>query len=248
MSSLDYHPLFYPEDGVTHDGYEPEPILQIELTRRTARGAERIPRVFDPTEIRSYQEIADMYGGGVYDLVARRPNGTVYTRRLVNLAGNPKPLVAEGVDPSSRAANTPAAPAPASPALGSSSLAGDPIFALLISQMQESQRAMSTIMAAAMTALAGRGESAAETMRTIVPLLAPLMQPPAPAPAQSAPLREVLEVSKLIREEARSQAEQRRESEPVEPDDMAGQIKGIVEAVAPIMLHVASSSSGSGTP
>ena len=95
---------------------------------------------------------------------------------------------------------------------------------------------MASVMVAAMTAQGSRGESAADTMKTLLPLLAPLMQPHPPAAPSSTPLREVLEVSKLTREEARSQSEARMASTPPTPDDTAGQIRGIIEAVAPVIL------------
>lgn len=243
MSELDYHPLFLPEDGISPEGYAPEPIMHIELIRSGHQGEIRIPRTFAPDELTSYEQIAELYGGGLYHVRARRHDGTYYAKRRVHLAGRPKPLDLETGAPAAAVAPAPLAVAPSAPA----GMTADPMFALLLSQMQESQRAMTTIMAAAMTALAGRGETAADTMRAVVPLLAPLMTPREQPAPNSAPLREVLEVSKLIRDEARAM-DARREDPPPPPDDMAGQIKGIVEAVAPIMLHVASSTSGGGTP
>ena len=90
----EYHGLFLPEDGVSADDYEPEPIMQIEVTRRDPSGPKRIPRAFAPGEIPNHQALYDLFGGGVYELLARRSNGQTYAKRLITLAGAPKPILA----------------------------------------------------------------------------------------------------------------------------------------------------------
>lgn len=231
----EYHGLFLPEDGVSADDYEPEPIMQIEVTRRDPSGPKRIPRAFAPGEIPNHQALYDLFGGGVYELLARRSNGQTYAKRLITLAGASKPILALDLEQSSQITTTPHAYQQA-PQQQQGGLTESAMFSLLIANMQESQRAMASVMVAAMSAQAGRGESAADTMKTLLPLLAPLMQPHPPAAPSSTPLREVLEVSKLIREEARSQSEARLAATPPTPDDTAGQIRGIIEAVAPVIL------------
>ena len=231
----EYHGLFLPEDGVSADDYEPEPIMQIEVTRRDPSGPKRIPRAFAPGEIPNHQALYDLFGGGVYELLARRSNGQTYAKRLITLAGAPKPILALDLEQPSPIATTPHA-YQQPPQQQQGGLTESAMFSLLIANMQESQRAMASVMVAAMTAQGSRGESAADTMKTLLPLLAPLMQPHPPAAPSSTPLREVLEVSKLIREEARSQSEARERATPATPDDTAGQIRGIIEAVAPVIL------------
>lgn len=92
--------------GLFPDAHTSE-IGWIEVRRVEAGRFISSPAKWDPRELESIEELGAIYGGGDYELFAKRPNGQVLTRSKVVLPGPPRSL-----DPRSPGAAVAAVPAP----------------------------------------------------------------------------------------------------------------------------------------
>jgi len=237
-NEVPFHGLFLPEDGLNAD-LEPEPILKIFVSRFESRGKVRVPQAFSPDELREPSDIFARFGGGSYELEARRHNGTIYAKRIVNFPGPSKDLV----DPT--AAETPAATLePARPIPSGI----DPMLAMMMQQQQDAaMRSQALILGlatafapviAAMVSKGGEkapGSSPAELI-TAIAAMATANKPPPPAPPT--PLSEVLALQKAIDDNAARRVEgindQARRNAPEE--SVGDTIKSIVEAAGPLLM------------
>lgn len=96
MSDLVEHPLFPAKD----EGDDPPRITNMNISRfdPVKGNSPFIPRLFGADEIRDLSQIAEMYGGGRYELVGRDGNRIV-AKRVYDIAGDSKPLVASAPTP-----------------------------------------------------------------------------------------------------------------------------------------------------
>lgn len=108
------HPLFPAKE----DDDEPPLIGSISICRfDPVKGTSPfIPRRFSAEEIRDLSQIAELYGGGRYELIGRNTEGNrIVAKRVYEIAGESKPLVAPlpmpDAPPPVRASQQPAQPA-----------------------------------------------------------------------------------------------------------------------------------------
>jgi hypothetical protein len=93
------HPLFPAEgDDV------PLPIAFINIYRYEPSGPVQVLRTFRADELTSLEQIANLYGGGMYEIVGRRPSkaddsqpGNKVRQQRVRIPGDPLPLAPGGV-------------------------------------------------------------------------------------------------------------------------------------------------------
>lgn len=82
------HPLFR-----TENRSEPPEIGFIQVRRRDADGWKRAPETFPAAELADKKVLAERFGGGEYELVARcTRNHRITSRARMTLPGEPKPL------------------------------------------------------------------------------------------------------------------------------------------------------------
>ncbi len=86
-NNIDCHPLF----PAKSEDDEPPEVITIQVSRREGVSMVLIPRRFLADELTDETQISDLYGGGVYELVARN-NSHITARRAVQLGGPSKPL------------------------------------------------------------------------------------------------------------------------------------------------------------
>lgn len=144
------HPLFPDKDCE---------ISWILLTRHEAQGQVFHPNRWDPEELQDLNPIQELFGGGVYELIARDERGIV-ARQKYKLAGASKPLVPEP----ERAAAPPAAPV-----IVSGGSPGDAILQAvlaLIPAMLQSQAAQQAGMVAMFQAQATQQQQFLTAMMT----------------------------------------------------------------------------------
>jgi hypothetical protein len=87
------HPLFPAKD----ENDDPPQVGKINIARfDPIKGTMPfVPRLFDASEIRDLSQIAELYGGGRYELIGRNAEGNrIVAKRVYEIAGDPKPLVA----------------------------------------------------------------------------------------------------------------------------------------------------------
>lgn len=228
-----FHGLFLPEDGLNQD-FEPEPIGKIFVTRFESSGKVRVPRHFLPEELRAPEDVYARFGGGTYEVEARRQDGSIYAKRLVTFPGEPKALV----DPSTTA-SAPAAPA-APLAVSHSGM--DPTLAIVLQMSQQNSQMMmammqtlGSVMAAAISGNSSKGSSPAELLSAFAQVTAANKPPPPPPPT---PLAEVLTMQdtleKMAERRATAVADAAKASAPEE--STAESVKSIVEAVGPLLM------------
>jgi hypothetical protein len=105
-----HHTLFPPPDG---SDAAPEAFAQIHVTRLETAGPVGALQWFAPNELEDLSAIAARFGGGVYELVARRADGTVYRRiRTPKVPGPMKSMGGEEIPPANP---PPVAGAPGTP-------------------------------------------------------------------------------------------------------------------------------------
>lgn len=97
--NYDAHPLF----PAKSEDDEPPEVLTIQIYRREGSQNVLIPRRFLASELEDEQYISDMYGGGVYELVARNAS-RITMRRGIQLPGPSKPLFDTSAVPQAPAA------------------------------------------------------------------------------------------------------------------------------------------------
>lgn len=149
------HPLF----PLEADDDEPIDVGWIHVTRHEAGGQRWAPRLFAAHELTDLGELAELYGGGAFELIARDgAKRTITGRRRYALPGRPKPLAPEddtgGVPPQ------PAAPAPATGA--------NEAILLAVLQMMQQQSAQQTQLVIALLTKADQG--AKEHMQSMTAL------------------------------------------------------------------------------
>lgn len=130
-----HHALFRPPQGAF---FPAEKIERIYVARVLASGElEQAPGWFAPDDLDDLEAIRARFGGGVYDLMAIRPDGTTYRHtRTPKLSGAPRALVPPDEIP---AEARPAAPAPAAPSV-------DPMLGLFQLMFAESRAASERTM------------------------------------------------------------------------------------------------------
>jgi len=238
MTEIAFHGLFLPEDGLNPD-FVAEPFAKIFVARYEKNGRVRVPQWFPPEALREPADLFARFGGGTYEVEARRVNGTVYAKRMFSFPGEAKALV----DPTESYAPTPTA-APA--ANGSSAPATppglDPMFAMMM-QMQARQQelmlgmfgTLGTVLAAAISGGGSKGSSPAEIMQAMAAMQT-ATRPPAPPPPT--PLAEVLGLQRAIEEAATSRTEAARATaRSLAPEESTGEtIRAIVEAAGPLLM------------
>lgn len=199
-----FHTLFAPIDGVSSPDYEPEPIAKIFVTRFESRGQVQALRPFRPEELQDNASVYARFGGGTYELVARREDGTIYAKRLITLEGDPKSMNGEPVQ---------AAAAPGAPTVGGVPLPNPPAPAggdTMLHYMMQTNITMMTMLGNVMVAMVSGGKSDAaaqaaamgETMKATIEVMKgamPAPQAPAPQASPVAQLKELLEVQNLIK-------------------------------------------------
>jgi hypothetical protein len=102
------HPLFPHLNDDTDEGGE-DPIAWINVTRLEGGGYVYAPQKFEPDALQDLQDLADRFGGGAYELIAKRANGTVRDRQRYRLPGASLPLTGDAPQPSPAPAFTPPA-------------------------------------------------------------------------------------------------------------------------------------------
>lgn len=224
---MDYHALFQPQ--TEDDELEAEEVATIGIERLETAGVFKIatlPGASLPDEDALYR----LVGGGRYRLTARRPGGQIITKRELHFDGPKKPAKPPE-DAHEVAATEPAPAQAAAPSTGGIDQAG--LFAMLMQNMQKSQDTMTAVLMAALTGKAmATPPVGADPLQQMSHMMALIngMKPPAPA---TTPLKEQLEINKMIRDAGRESAALM----PAEqPQNTAGTIKSIIEAVAPVIL------------
>lgn len=241
-----YHGLFLPEDGLNPD-FEAEPIAKIFVTRYEHGGKMRVPRHFAPEELRELADVFQRFGGGTYELEARRADGTVYAKRMHTLPGEAKALV----DPSAAGASSHVGTVAAAPPAVTHT---DPTLAMMqmmMASQQENSRMMmgmfqvlGTVLAAAVAGGKhdGKESSPAEMIAAMAQLTTATRAPPPPPPTA---LSEVLAVQDAIEKVAErrteaAQAAAKALAPPPDEESIGDTLKGIVEAAGPLVMSLAS--------
>ena len=234
MSERAFHPLFMPEPGISAPDFKPEPIWGIFVVRFEATGPVHALRRYLPTELVGHESIYAIFGGGSYELTARKEGGSIYAKRQFTLPGDSKPMV-----PQETAKQNAPAQAP-QPQMAPPIQHADPTVAMLgliMPMITGMMTTMGTVMAAA---ISGRSESAsdvsktiAESMRSGAEVFSKMM--PAPQPPQDPFLaaKNALEFVKL----ARDAGQQPKPLTPKETtSDIIGAISGAVGQFAALAL------------
>jgi hypothetical protein len=132
------HPLF----PVEHDDDEPAEVGWIHVTRFEGGGQKWAPRLFAAAELADLETLAEAFGGGSYELVARaHDRRTITTRRRYQLPGRPLPL--DGSTAEERMPHVMPAPAPAG--------TNDAILIAMMQMMAQQQQANTQLMVAMLT-------------------------------------------------------------------------------------------------
>ena len=234
-----FHGLFLPDDGLNPD-FEPEPFVKIFVARFEQSGKVRVPQWFPPEALREPSDLFLRFGGGTYEVEARRANGSIYAKRLYSFPGDPKALVDPTAGPAPTTSAPPLAPAALPPGL-------DPMIAMLMQNADNAAARSQAMILGLVTALApvlaavvggakpANGSSPAEMLQAFAALTQANKPPPAPPPT---PLAEVLAVQKAIDEAAalRTSAatQQARSLQPEESTiDM---IRAVAEVAGPLLM------------
>lgn len=133
----DAHPLF-PVERDDDDAIE---VGWIHVTRFEGGGQKWSPRLFAATELADLETLAENFGGGSYELIARaHDRRTITGRRRYQLPGRPLPL--DGAPVEERA--------PQAPAVAPSSTS-DAILIAMMQMMAQQQQAQTQLMVAMLT-------------------------------------------------------------------------------------------------
>lgn len=133
----DAHPLF----PIESEGAEPCEVGWIHVTRFEGGGQKWAPRLFAASELADLEALADAFGGGSYELVARsHDRRTITARRRYQLSGRPLPLDGGPVEDR--------APAVAMPAPSGTS---DALLIAMMQMMGQQQQATTQLMVAMLT-------------------------------------------------------------------------------------------------
>ncbi|MBK8997447.1 MAG: hypothetical protein IPM35_17095 [Myxococcales bacterium] len=132
------HPLF----PVEHDDDEPAEVGWIHVTRFEGGGQKWSPRLFAASELADLETLAEAFGGGSFELVARgHDRRTITGRRRYQLPGRPLPL--DGGASEERMPAATQAPAPSS--------TSDAILIAMMQMMAQQQQAQTQLMVAMLT-------------------------------------------------------------------------------------------------
>ncbi len=101
------HPLFpLAEDADDPESDAPD-VQHIMVTRREAAGVVTSPYSFAAGDLMSLEQLHGLYGGGIYELIGRGPNGRIVARKSYTIPGPSKPLFKEQADSEKQAGATP---------------------------------------------------------------------------------------------------------------------------------------------
>lgn len=132
------HPLF----PVEHDDDEPAEVGWIHVTRFEGGGQKWAPRLFAAAELADLETLAEAFGGGSYELVARtHDRRTITARRRYQLPGRPLPL--DGGTSEERMPHAPPVAAPSS--------TSDALLIAMMQMMAQQQQAQTQLMVAMLT-------------------------------------------------------------------------------------------------
>lgn len=165
-TSIPEHPLFPFEDDE-----EAKEIAFIQVIRHEDGRSKQVPRMFRAEELRSLQDIFNLFGGGMYELWGRGRSisnpegpGRIAANRRYEIAGLSKPLVDDGSNaaPAAPAYQAPQAGAIVAPAGATPDTSVMAMFMNMQMQMaQQSQEANRQMLTMMMTMLnTGKAESA----------------------------------------------------------------------------------------
>jgi hypothetical protein len=149
------HPLFPP----MNDSEDSPEVTQIHVTRIEAGRPVYCPHLFGADELLSLEQVADMFGGGDYELVAR-DGKTFSARRRYTLPGKSRPLLIGNSVETNQETQVNVAVAPAAPQsemmafLGIITSQQNNMMAMLMKQSEVSMQTMATVISAA---LGGKG-------------------------------------------------------------------------------------------
>jgi len=232
-----YHGLFLPEDGLNSD-FEPETIGKIFVQRFEAGGTVRVPQWFPPDALREPADLFARFGGGTYEAIARRPDGSIYAKRLYSFPGEPKALV----DPSTTSPSTTHNAAPSAPPPAGL----DPMIAMMMQNADAAAARSQAMILGLVTALAPvlaavvggqkpNGSSPAELIAAMAQMQTANRPPPPPPPT---PLSEVLAIQRAIDEAATVRtAAATAQARSLQPEEStADTIRAIAEAAGPLLL------------
>ncbi len=86
------HPLFPMAEDAEEEELPPD-VHYIQVTRREAAGLVTAPNIFEGPALTDLAQLHDMYGGGIYELIARGiGNARIVARKSYTLPGPPKPM------------------------------------------------------------------------------------------------------------------------------------------------------------
>ena len=138
QETFEEHPLFPLEEGE-----DPPDIAFIHITRWEKGKQVYASKLFTASELATFEQVQQIYGGGEYILIGRARSktmpgqpGRVSRHRKVSISGAPKPM---SDDPSDEELKKPGAPAPIAPSAGI--LGGGGGDSLFIAMMQMNQQA-----------------------------------------------------------------------------------------------------------
>lgn len=200
-----FHPLFLPLDGQDED-FKPEEFRVI-LVHRIDRGNIRVSKgTFLPSELLSEADLFQRFGGGQYEIQARRPNGTVYARRMYIFDGQPRDVVPQGA-PAPSQAMTPSAPSGGGDRelalitlfmqiMQKSSDDTKQLLAAMMQSQQQNSAASQQMMIALMSSQQNAGASSTQAMSSVLgQVLSTKLQPGADPVAMAT---KVIELSKAV--------------------------------------------------
>jgi len=202
-----FHTLFAPIDGVSSPDYMPEPIAKIFVTRFESRGQVQALRPFRPEELQDNSSVHARFGGGTYELVARREDGTIYAKRLITLEGEPKSMNGEPMPaPNAAQPNVGGVPLPSPPPqTGGENTMMSFMMQTNITMMTMLGNVMVAMVSGAKNDAAAQAAAMGESMKATIEVMKSAMPVAPPPPPQASPvamLKEVLEVQKLIQPQA----------------------------------------------
>jgi len=173
------HQLFLPESDSDPHVYT-EDIGQINVRRLEPGGYVQATRAFSPQELGDLQALHGLFGGGRYELFARRATGQIMRKVLVTLPGPSKPMIGGGAhshnveedDEEPRAygmryepPSPPVAPAAtAPPAASSDTIALLGMFMQMMQQTAQQQASQTAQMTQVLVAALSRGDQQTSNM------------------------------------------------------------------------------------
>lgn len=197
---LKFHLLFAPIEGLSGPDFVPETIWRIFIVRFETRGPVHALRPFTPEELDSNAAIHQRFGGGTYELIARRENGTIYAKRTITLEGDAKSMNGEPAPSANGASAAPAAngPPPLPPPANASETMLHYMMQMNMQQMTMLGNVMVAMVGGSKQDAAEQARAMGETMKATIEAMKSAM--PAPSPQQSTmqAVKEAIEVAKSL--------------------------------------------------